>query len=116
MFLPNTEISPGLPCSHNSVAYRKGMNKLHLSLTPDAIAFSHLFLWRASWGQSVAILTGCADALRGRDWDLGRDTQSPLIPSNLCSSFPSPVGYLGQLPLNKGVPHIVGIWFLMLVL
>lgn len=95
-------------------------NILHLSPTPDSMAPSHLFLWRASLGWSVAILAGFADTSRGRDRDLGRDTKLPTILSTTLpfppSYLPSQAGYLGQLPLNRGVLWIVEIWLPMLVL
>lgn len=87
---PGRKMSPGLPCSHYSGAYRKGRTTAHLSLTPDAMALSHLLLWRARWGQGVAILAGVAEAPRGRVWDLGGDTVSldHFLHSPQLSPFP----------------------------
>lgn len=47
----------------------------------------------------------------------GGETQCHwIISSTLPSSLPSPSGYLGQLPLNRGVLWLVEIWFPALVL
>lgn len=61
-------------------------------------------------------MAGFEDVSRGRNWDLGRKTLSYINPPSLLRTRPSPVGYLGQVPLNRGVFGIVEVGLPMLVL
>lgn len=78
--------------------------------------FPYFFLSGAGLDWGLTVLAGFADASRGRDWDLGRKTLSYTIPSSLPKTLPFPAGYLGQLPLNRGIIWIVEVGLPMLVL
>lgn len=63
-------------------------------------SFPSLLLRGAGLGWGLTVLVGFADASRGRDRNLRRETTSYIIPSSLPKALPIPAGYLGQLPLN----------------
>ena len=78
--------------------------------------FPYFFLRRAGLGWGLAVLARFEDASRGRNWDLGRKALSYRILSSLPRTLPSPGGYLGQVPPNRGVVWVVEVGLPMLVL